>query len=280
MLARNYVQLLDLHLLRLPGTCIVEQLVRFERLGFVDLSWADMSSTILFKDYGNVLLRHVESLKGLSLRDTNIGRDKETISGLVQLRNLEYLDLSKPSRRYHSSFRDDDLRDLSKLKKLVWINLSGNVVSDLTVMTICSEVPTLRHVGLACCNISSQAVEYISNLPLKTLDITGCKQITDDAFVELLNVGTSSCAQNIETLLCSFLHQPTRATSNLLLHLPCLVAVEMRRTAVCPLVAKALAMKLQVAIFSHADQLEHLQIPNMYNRFGANEVVNWLSWPY
>ena len=53
-LARNNVRMLDLHHLRLPGACIVEQLGRFERLGFVDLSWADMTRTVLFKDYGNV----------------------------------------------------------------------------------------------------------------------------------------------------------------------------------------------------------------------------------
>ena len=279
-MARNNVRLLDFHLLRLPGNCIVEQLVSFERLGFVDLSWADMSSTILFKDHGNVLARHVKTLKGLSLRDTSVGRDKETISGLVQLSNLEYLDLSKPSRRHQSCFREHDLQDLRKLKKLVWLNLSGNAISDLTVISICSEILTLRHVGLACCPISSQVLEFLSNLPLQTLDINGCKKITDDSFADLLNIRTSRCAQNIETLLCSFLHLPTRVTSNLLLDLPCLRAIEMRRTAVCPSVAKTLSSKLEIAIFCHTDQLEHRCIPDMYNRYGMNEVMDYLSWPY
>ena len=122
---------------------------------------------------------------------------------------------------------------------------------------------------------------YLSNLALQTLDINGCKLITDESFAGLLDVRTSRCAQNIETLLCSFLHNPTRVTSNFLLDLPNLRMIEMRMTAVCPSVAKILASKLHMAIFSHTDQLEHQRTPDVYYSYGADNVMmDHLSWPY
>ena len=281
-LARNNVRILDLHLLRLPEDCIAQQLTRFERLGFVDLSWVQMPSTILFEDYGNVLLRYVKTLKGLSLRDTGVSRGTETISGLVQLSNLEYLDISKPSGNHHTCFDRIEINNLHKLTKLVWINLNGNSeVNDATVMMICEGIPALKHIGLATCPIASVAMTYLSNLALQTLDINGCKLITDESFAGLLDVRTSRCAQNIETLLCSFLHNPTRVTSNFLLDLPNLRMIEMRMTAVCPSVAKILASKLHMAIFSHTDQLEHQRTPDVYYSYGADNVMmDHLSWPY
>ena len=275
--------MLDLHHLRLPGACIVEQLGRFERLGFVDLSWADMTRTVLFKDYGNVLLRHVRTLKGLSLRDTNVGGDKETILGLQQLNNLVYLDLSKPNSRNqnHELCFKDDFSSLKKLNSLVWLNFGGNLVGDQTVKTICHNIPSLRHLGLACCPITSKGIESLIEVPLKTLDITGCRNISDEGFSNLLNVETSKCAQNVHTLLCSFLNQVRSTKSSiLLLDLPCLQVIEMRMTRACPTAIKFLRFKLHTAIFEHTDQLKYQQTPDMYSRFGVNQVFDHLSWPY
>ena len=127
----------------------------------------------------------------------------------------------------------------------------------------------------------SAAIKNIFSMAVGAARGLCSRNISDEGFSNLLNVETSKCAQNVHTLLCSFLNQVRSTKSSmLLLDLPCLQVIEMRMTRACPTAIKFLRFKLHTAIFEHTDQLKYQQTPDMYSRFGVNQVFDHLSWPY
>ena len=58
---------------------------------------------------------------------------------------------------------------------------------DVSVASLCDNSPNIKYLSIECCAISDASLISLKKLYLHTLNINGCKKITDKGFKELFD---------------------------------------------------------------------------------------------
>ena len=271
------MRFLDLRALSFKSTSICSTLWRFRSLVYVDLAFTDIDNQGLFQSHGSALSPHSSTLRALSLRGTSISGDNTCLDSLLELQNLAYLDLSKSSKRDAGLFVD--LRKLASMSSLTWLNLSLTAVNDETVIALCRGLRQLKCLGLACTSVTDACIPALRDLSLRVLDISGCQKLTDEGFSSLLHKNQSRAMNSLVVLICAFLPHVSEDETYNVVAMPNLRKLDIRSVAISDLTKSLLKSHLDVAIFSHTDQLEN-DLPTMYDFVSIRDICPTVKWPY
>eukprot|EP01041_Mallomonas_annulata_P010131 gene10131-21128_t len=223
-----------------------------------NLVYLDLGYTPITDGFGAALQTNCsQTLRGLSLRGTFIGNN--TLQYIGQLHHLRSLDIAKSSQQQSYLITDIGIQYLFALEKLEWLNLSWNsMITDTSISQLCTHTVCIEHLGLGCCvSLTDACMMAVSRLKLKTLDISGCKDISSTGLWRLWDM-RSETRVCLENLMCSFLSVTSDVTvQDAIQNLTNLKKLEMRRTNGAVWVGlstiEEAKRKLSVAIFSHND---------------------------
>ena len=153
-----------------------------------NLMYIDLAYTAISNGFMHCFSRpsNANTLLGISLRGTDISNNSLIeISAFTQLRML---DLAKSKKDQSSQITDEGILALCKLTELEFLDISWTNISDKSISSICTSMPRLLHLGLQCCaNITDQSFGSLKDIPLQTIDVSGCSNLSDYGFSHLIN---------------------------------------------------------------------------------------------
>ena len=221
-------------------------------------------------EFGERAACMAKSLTLLSCRGTAL-HDAALQSICKHLPALAFLDISKSSRALAHLITDVGGEGLSGLRNLGWLNLSMTRITDRTIAVLTDHAQTLRHLGLECCTLLTDACfGSLERMRLETLDVSSCALLTNDGFFRLGNK-KSLCRVSLKHLLMSYLPLVTFDMVTFLLAMfNGLTMLEMKSRlglseGALPIDRRVAAQaKLQAAIFVHGDESRDHTVPSMY----------------
>lgn len=131
------------------------------------------------------------SLKGLNFRGSSINSEELQYlfrSNEELLQNLVSLDISKDARNKRDAITDHGLAYIPKLSSLKWLNVACTNITDATLLSITGHLHHLEYLNLqACPLITNNGVKTLQQLPLRSLDISGCLLLSAAIFKTLFD---------------------------------------------------------------------------------------------
>jgi hypothetical protein len=150
-----------------------------KRVTFLDVAFSTLQySTESLQSIG----QWTSSLRGVTFRNTSISdiqlQMMQDFANGCPL-NLLSLDLSKGKTSARTEITDLGLQTFSRCRQLKWLNLSMTNISNDGLRIISHSFPNLELLGIQCCSeITDAGIQWLCQLPLSFLDISGCLHLT------------------------------------------------------------------------------------------------------